>query len=221
MAAKNQPKFYVVWSGRRTGIYTTWEDTAEQVSGFSGARYKSFPSRGEAEAAFAGGPPSSLRANYAGGSSKPGTPPSLSLGKLQALGVDLDGVAVDAACNGSPGDMEYRGVRIGTGEELFRSGPHADGTNNVGEFLAIIHAAALLKKRGDLHTAIYSDSAVAQGWVRRKRCGSKLQRTGRNDTIFELIERGLQWLHENHITNPIRKWETGEWGEIPADYGRK
>lgn len=42
--------------------------------------------------------------------------------------------------------MEYRGVYVRTGQELFRIGPYPDGTNNVGEFLALVHALALLKK---------------------------------------------------------------------------
>ena len=221
MASNNKPKFYVVWHGRRPGIYTNWADASEQVTGFAGAKFKSYLTRAEAESAFASSAPVYPSAAAAGTSGARGKPAPLSLGRLQAIGVELDAVAVDAACNGSPGDMEYRGVRIGSGEELFSAGPYLDGTNNIGEYLALIDAARLLKERGELHTVIYSDSRIAQGWLRARHCGTKLAHTGRNDIIFDLIERGTRWLRENHISNPIRKWETDQWGEIPADYGRK
>jgi ribonuclease HI len=213
MSVKNKPKFYVVWEGRKPGIYTTWAETLEQVGGYPEAKYKSFSSRTDAETAF--------RGNYWSYAGRDTTTIKKSRDELKTMGVDLDGIAVDAACNGSPGDMEYRGVDLRTGTELFHGGPYADGTNNVGEFLAIVHALGLLQKRGQPDVPIYSDSLNAQSWVRRKQCRTKLQRTGRNERIFELIDRAIKWLHENSITNPILKWETEKWGEIPADYGRK
>lgn len=45
--AKN--KFYAVKSGKRPGIYLTWEACKNEVHGFPGAVYKSFPTRAEAE----------------------------------------------------------------------------------------------------------------------------------------------------------------------------
>jgi viroplasmin and RNaseH domain-containing protein len=34
-----KPKFYVVWKGRKTGVYSSWEACAAQVQGFTGAQY--------------------------------------------------------------------------------------------------------------------------------------------------------------------------------------
>ncbi|MCB0525416.1 MAG: ribonuclease H, partial [Saprospiraceae bacterium] len=132
-----------------------------------------------------------------------------------------ESVAVDAACSGNPGDMEYRGVWVADGRQLFHVGPLKDGTNNIGEFLALVHALAMLKTQNKPSLTIYSDSKIAQGWVKKGKCNTKLEKTGRNDEIFNLIDRAEKWLAVNKITNPIIKWETEDWGEIPADFGRK
>jgi ribonuclease HI len=84
-----------------------------------------------------------------------------------------------------------------------------------------VHALALLKQQGKPTVPIYSDSKIAQGWIKKGKCNTKLEATGRNQAIFDLIERAEKWLAANKITNPIIKWETDVWGEIPADFGRK
>ncbi len=212
MSKKSKPKFYVVWEGVQPGIYTTWEEASRMVSGYGGAKYKSFDTRAAAEEAYRG-----AYSNYAG---KPNAPkPAAS--DLAALGVRLDGMAVDAACAGVPGPMEYRGVWLNGGEQVFHAGPFEDGTNNVGEFLAIVHAAGILKRDGRTGVPIYSDSRNAIGWVKQRECRTKLEATGRNRRIFELIDRAVAWLRNNEIENPILKWETEHWGENPADFGRK
>ncbi len=206
-------KFYVVWKGRVPGIYDNWDDCKAQVDGFDGARYKSFPNRQDAERAFGENPwkhigrPSTAHAK--GATQRPRVPKLI-----------RDSIAVDAACSGNPGEMEYRGVYLGDNGEIFRIGPYDDGTNNIGEFLAIVHALALLKQKNS-HIPIYSDSMTAIKWVDKKKCNTKLQRTGRNDEIFDLIERAELWLNTNSWLNPILKWETQHWGENPADFGRK
>ncbi len=212
--SKPKPKFYVVWRGHKPGVYTTWGETSLQVSGYAGAEFKSFATRGEAEAAFQG-----AYATYAGQKSAKPAPRTSS--DWEEMGVILDSIAVDAACAGNPGVMEYRGVETSTGAELFHVGPLEEGTNNVGEFLALVHALAMLKKMGRPVMPIYSDSKIAQGWIRQGMCATKLEQTQRNRRIFELIDRGEEWLRENRITNPILKWDTDNWGEIPADFGRK
>ena len=40
-----------------------------------------------------------------------------------------ESIAVDAACSGNPGKMEYRGVYVADGRELFHIGPFEEGTN--------------------------------------------------------------------------------------------
>jgi ribonuclease HI len=116
--------------------------------------------------------------------------------------------------------MEYRGVDTQTGRELFRQGPFPDATNNVGEFLAIVHALAFLQQNKSI-LPIYTDSITALSWVRKKQAATKLAPTFRNAKVFDLIARAEKWLKENHWKNPVLKWETHIWGEIPADYGRK
>jgi ribonuclease HI len=206
-------KFYVVWEGHTRGIFDNWEAARRQIEGFPGAKYKSFASHSDAETAFRG----SYWA-YAGKDTKNKT---ASPAELEKAGIRLNSIAVDAACSGNPGDMEYRGVHIASGKELFRVGPLPEGTNNIGEFLAIVHALALLQKEGKPTMPIYSDSRNAQIWINAKICRTKLERTGRNEQIFLLIDRAEKWLAVNKVTNPILKWDTENWGEIPADFGRK
>ena len=133
--------------------------------------------------------------------------------------VEADASAVDAACSGNPGPMEYRGVDLRTGQELFHFGP-IQGTNNIGEFLAIVHALALQKKEGATRT-IYSDSRTAIIWVSKKHCKTTLPRTPENAYLYNVIARAEQWLRVNSYPNKLLKWETERWGEVPADFGRK
>lgn len=131
-----------------------------------------------------------------------------------------DAIAVDAACSGNPGPMEYRGVYLKTGKEIFHFGP-VHGTNNIGEFLALVHGLALLKQKGLHDMPIYSDSVNAQIWVSKKKCKTTLARTPETEKLYELIARAEAWLRNNTYRNRIIKWPTDEWGEIPADFGRK
>lgn len=128
--------------------------------------------------------------------------------------------AVDAACSGNPGPMEYRGVDLQTGQQVFHFGP-IKGTNNIGEFLAIVHALALLEQQGDADKVIYSDSVNAQLWVKTMICKTKLALTPETSKTLELVRRAETWLRTHAFRVPIKKWETKEWGEIPADFGRK
>ncbi len=206
MAGKN--KFYVVWQGISPGIYSSWEDCLSQVKGVQGAKYKSFETKEEAEIAFSEGAPS-----Y--------TPKTKIEQQTKSLPADIkSAIAVDASCMGNPGKMEYQGVWAADRGLIFRVGPFEDGTNNIGEFLAIVHALAWQEKNGVNYT-IYSDSRNAMMWVANKKCKTKLERTGRNDEIFNLIERAELWLNTHSFRTKIVKWETKIWGEIPADFGRK
>lgn len=132
----------------------------------------------------------------------------------------LDAIAVDAACSGNPGPMEYRGVLVRTGEQLFHVGPIEGGTNNIAEFLAIVHGMALQEKQGTC-LPLYSDSVNAQIWVRKGICKTQLAETESNAKVFELIRRAETWLRTHAFRVNVYKWETKQWGEIPADFGRK
>ena len=205
-------KYYVVWKGVSPGIYTSWTDCQLQTKGYEGAQYKSFETQEEAEQAFASSPYAYI------GNQKP----AASHQRSQALpeNFDLNCVAVDAACSGNPGPMEYRGVYLQTGQEIFHFGP-VYGTNNIGEFLAIVHALALMKQKGICMT-VYSDSRNALSWVKQKKCKTKLERTPKTEELFRLIERAETWLKTHTYSDiPLLKWETDVWGEVPADFGRK
>ena len=206
-------KYYVVWKGYAPGVYDSWEECQLQINGYKDAKYKSFPTEEAAVQAFRG--ETSEHLDIINGLAK-----ALREGAVPEKGYIEESLAVDAACSGNPGKMEYRGVYTRTGAEIFKVGPYEQGTNNIGEFLAIVHALALLKQRQS-SLPVYSDSANAIAWVRQKRCNTKLEQTALNKPLFDLIARAEKWLRNNSYTTRIYKWETKQWGEIPADFGRK
>ena len=233
-------KYYVVWNGPSPGVYSSWEACQEAVIGVSGAKYKSFKSQAEAEDAFemgeeaheseacssgstgkSGNPGNSGKSGNPGNSAPPAKPdrPAYNPANLPAE-VIREAIAVDAACSGNPGAMEYRGVYLANGREIFHFGP-IHGTNNIGEFLAIIHGLAILKQKGLDSMPIYSDSVNAQLWVRKHHCKTTLVRNDKTEKLHQMIERAEAWLRNNTYRNPIIKWQTDKWGEIPADFGRK
>lgn len=204
-------KYYVVWNGVTPGVYASWKECEAQIKGYVGALYKSFDSRDEAMQAAASSPYIYIgKQAVAHKAVSKGLPDS----------VNWEALAVDAACSGNPGPMEYRGVYLRTGQEVFHFGPMR-GTNNIGEFLAIVHGLALLKQKGLHSMPIYSDSRNALSWVKQKRCKTKLPREPQTEELFGYIERAEKWLRENAYANPLIKWETEQWGEVPADFGRK
>lgn len=209
-------KFYVVWVGRSPGIYDSWEECRLQTEGFEGARYKSFASQTEATLAFRGDYRQHL-----------GVVKQIASHHIDSVNFEADpdfvrnSIAVDAACSGNPGPMEYRGVDILTGAELFHVGPLAGGTNNIGEFLGLVHALAHFDKAQLPDVAIYTDSRTALAWLRNRKARTNLQPNATNARIFELLARAERWLATHTPRNPVLKWDTERWGEIPADFGRK
>jgi len=201
----SKKKFYVVWNGRKKGIYTSWNICKKQIDGFESAQYKSFSDLDAAAIAF-----SKNYEDYKGQKTKK---PTLSSAEKASYGSpNLESISVDAACSGNPGEMEYRGVLTHNKQEIFIKGPYKRGTNNIGEFLALVHGIALLKSKNKEDIPIYSDSKIAMSWVKKKPS---------NKDLLELIKRAESWLKNNSFKNPILKWETKAWGEIPADFGRK
>lgn len=222
--SKAKKKYYVVWHGVEPGIYNSWPKCQEQIKGFEGALYKSFDSEEDAEEAYHSSPYLYIKPRNSEAAEKKDklqNPPTNRTDTVLPLPLEVkaEALAVDAACSGNPGPMEYRGVYLKTGQEVFHYGP-VHGTNNIGEFLAIVHGLALLKQKGTAMT-IYSDSRNAMLWVKNKKCKTKLERTAKTEQLFQLIERAELWLKENTHNIPLLKWETEKWGEIPADFGRK
>jgi ribonuclease HI len=203
-------RFYVVWKGKRPGIYDSWDACKSQIEGSEGARYMAFDTREEAERAY--------RSSY---KDIQAARKKHSEKALKGLGEpNYRSISVDAASSGNPGIMEYRGVDTRTGRLLFKQGPFPEGTNNIGEFLAIVHGLAYLEKNNS-DRVIYSDSRTAIAWVRKKKCNTRLQESEKNKDLFDLVRRAENWLRTNAFRTPIVKWETRAWGEIPADFGRK
>lgn len=209
-----KPKFYVVWHGRKTGVFTSWEECKAQTNGFEGAIFKSFLSREAAETAF-----TSESSNYIGKRVNLGS--VLSEEELSLIGEPIeDAIAVDGAWNTNNGLVEYQGVYLKTYEVLFHVGPLEDGTNNIVEFLAIVHALALCKQ-WHWKVPIYSDSKVAIGWVKEKKSSTYHPKSEKNKKLFDMLARAEKWLETNNYENELLKWETKAWGENPADFGRK
>ncbi|MFW6275933.1 MAG: viroplasmin family protein [bacterium] len=209
--AKN--KYYVIWIGHKTGIVDNWDECLQRTKGYKGARYKGFKTLEEAQKAY--------ETNWseiipAGNNKTRQSPKKSNTSKTSPI---QDSLAVDAACSGNPGPMEYRGVHVGSNQEWFHA-KFTTGTNNVGEFLAIVHGLGELKRK-QLNIPIYTDSTIALGWIKKKKCITKLERTPQTEKLFQLIERAENWLNNNHYSQPVLKWETKDWGEIPADFGRK
>lgn len=203
----------MVWNGHNPGVYATWDECRRQVDGVPGARYKSFPTESAALDAFDNGAPTyAARAHSANPMRKANT------GLPDA--VTIPSVCVDAACDMTTGVMEYKGVDTESGTVLFAMGPYSGASNNIGEFLAVVHALSLLHKQG-LAIPIYTDSRTALSWVRKKHAKTTVERTRDNETVFALVARAELWLKNHNPPNSVVKWDTKRWGEIPADYGRK
>ena len=207
-------KYYVIWKGKETGVFSSWDKVKKLVQGVEGAKYKSFGSKAEANIAI-----KKKYSDYQGNKSKKTT---LSDADKARFGVPIkNSLTVDAACSGNPGKMEYRGVLHHNKQEVFKMGPFKNGTNNIGEFLALVHGISLLKKKGLHSLPIYSDSKIAMSWIKKKTCRTTITFDASNSDLLILIHRAEKWLKENSFSNPILKWETKAWGEIPADFGRK
>lgn len=207
-------KFYTVWKGHNTGVFESWDDCKAQIKDYQGAQYKSFLTFEAAKKAY-----KSNYKDYIG--KKKVFKSELSEEQLKKIGFpNYNSIAVDAASSGNPGKMEYRGVDTKTKKQLFIQGPFEEGTNNIGEFLAIVHGLAYLKQRNS-NKIIYTDSRTAISWVKKKNCNTKLERREKNKSLFELVDRAINWLKSNDYDTTVVKWETKAWGEIPADFGRK
>lgn len=245
--APKKSKWYVVWFGHAPGIYPSWDKCRPQVEGFPGAKFRAYDTLAEAREAFERGPIRGGHAKSAESEDTPAKPqadvqapaptsasstsakqtPTKTATKQAAKktttakkGGIVPSISVDAACNMVTRVMEYRGVDTATGKELFRMGPYTGATNNMGEFLAVVHAMGMLVKQGK-NLPIYTDSKTALAWVRNGVAKTTVAPTKENKPVFELIKRAEAWLEANTKQFTVLKWETDKWGEIPADFGRK
>ena len=198
---KKASKYYVVWQGRKPGIYSTWDDCFFQVREESNAKYKSFSSYDQAQTAY-----KSSYHNYIG---KPST-------KIKIK----HGIAVDGACDHVSGRAEYQAIDLESNKKILHGGPYKKGTNNLVEFLALVHTLIYCHKY-HISSPIYSDSLTAISWVRDNKVRSSCPRCKENIILFQHVDQALEWLKKILYTNKILKWKTSLWGENPADFGRK
>ncbi|AXI09927.1 ribonuclease H [Oceanobacillus zhaokaii] len=216
-------KYYVVWVGKKPGIYSNWADCQAQTNHFDQAKFKSFESRDLAEKAYREGWQYHWGKGNTQKAAKGQSNRKTSSGRPSSFvsnEIDYNSISVDVGTRGNPGPVEYKGVDTRTGEVIFSNGPISKGTNNLGEFLAIVHALAYLNKLGSNKT-VYTDSRNAMKWVKEKAVSTTLKRDASTAEIWELIDRALHWLHNHTYDNKVLKWDTKNWGEIKADYGRK
>lgn len=209
-------KFYVVFAGYQPGIYDTWEECKAQVDGFSGACYRAFDTCEDATAAFRKANDIEALQFYTFLSR-----PKPVINYAAFPEIRLDAIAVDGACDKNPGgNVEYQGVSVGSGQRLFHVGPMPGGSNNIGEYLGLVHALAYLAQKGDTSTPVYSDSRTALSWLRQRRCKTTVQLPPESK-LAQLVARADRWAATHSWLNPVLKWDTEKWGEIPADFGRK
>lgn len=209
-------KFYVVWNGHHTGVFDSWAECKLQVEGYPNARYKGFPTQEDAIAAYRGDPAEQAQlitaiARHA----------EEHVNYEAFPDIVADSIAVDGACAGNPGMMEYRGVDVMTGAELFHVGPLPGGTNNIAEYLALVHAIAWLQQRGLDRVTIYTDSVTGLAWLRHRGARTTITPNAGNAQVMAVLARADAWIRSHTYSNPVIKWRTDEWGEIPADFGRK
>src|SRR5699024_9777569 len=204
-------------------IYTNWADCQAQTKNFAQAKFKSYGSREQAEKAFREGAQHHWGKGSVKNDKKEQTSRKTNPNKSDTTTsneIDYNSISVDVGTRGNPGPVEYQGVDTQTGKVIFSHGPISKGTNNLGEFLAIVHALAYLNKIGS-NKAVYTDSRNAMKWVREKAVSTTLKRDATTREIWDLIDRALHWLHQHTYENKVLKWDTKKWGEIKADYGRK
>lgn len=211
-------KYYVVWVGRQTGVFTTWAECQKQINKYAEAKYKSYESKQEAEQAYQDG----WKKHWGkqGAATKEVKKRQNVFDEDTTKDIDMDSISVDVGCSGNPGIVEYKGVDTKTGEILFYHGPVQKGTNNLGEFIAIVHGLAYLQQQQSKKT-VYSDSRTALSWLKKKEVRSNLPRDHTTKEIWDLTDRAIKWLQSNTYENKVLKWHTEAWGEIKADFGRK
>jgi len=209
-------KFYVVWHGREPGIYTDWESCRKQVDKFNGARYKSFPTREEAEAAFNGTKSTASKtAGRAPARRRPAarTVKTYSAAEIEAMEVPVK-IFTDGGCEPNPG-------KAGSGVALYRDGeleelwyglytPH--GTNNTAELGALYRGLKLAEgeRAAGRSVALFCDSKYAvqcivlwaEGWEKKgwKKSGGEIKNLELIQAIYALyntIADGVQLLHVN------------------------
>jgi ribonuclease HI len=199
-------KFYVVWAGRQTGVFTDWDTARQQVDKFAAARYKSFPTRAEAEQAFRAGSPRSSGSRVFAKKAAISAPAATDHETF-----DLQ-IYCDGACEPNPGNA-------GSGIAVYRDGvpvqlwyglynPH--GTNNTAELNALYHALLMAEQAilagetpqvlSDSMYAINCITTWAAGWEKKgwRKAGGEIKNLEIIQTTYALYNRikpDMQLIH--------------------------
>lgn len=196
--AKNKNKYYVVWRGRETGIFDSWEACRASIDGFQGAQYKGYPTWEEAHEGHING--------YWN---------ETIIRKIDAADTEVikRSFITDVQCD-AEGTMTYSILDNETLTYIYQSPKYLDANNNVGQFIAIVHALAHLARTSDTRP-IYTTSDTAIAWTKKRECNTRLCRTLNNTNLFDLLIRANSWIANNSFANQILKWNTASWGNPP------
>ena len=211
-------KYYVVWHGREPGIFTDWSGCKAQVDGFAGARYKSFKTKAEAEAAFQGGKNGSPSKNSSGSTqtkkrSNGQSVKTYTAKEVEALSIETK-IYTDGGCEPNPGNAGsglalYRNNQI---EELWYGLYNPHGTNNTAELNALHQALIMAQKELDLgrSVAIFCDSKYSiqcvtqwavnwqkKGWKKASGEIKNLELIKQMFALHQKLKDRLQVLHVN------------------------
>lgn len=223
--------YYGVWQGRNIGIYSNWDECKAQVDGYKGAKYKKLKAINEQEAKiefFA--EMKNVQSNENNKTTTISNIPNISLSsettKVKSWPKDYpekDYLTVDGAAEGQK-NCEYQAVFLKSKKVAFKSKLYQGGTNNIAEFLGLVEAIKYIKEN-NIEPVVYTDSVTAMAWIRNGVANTTARETGKiTDELEKLLQQAEGFLKSNNILVSkveIRKWNTKDWGEIPADYGRK
>ncbi|NKF50755.1 ribonuclease HI [Shewanella sp. WXL01] len=205
-------KFYVVWQGRKPGIYDNWNEAKAQVDKFAGAKYKSFPSFAEAKAAFGQAADKSI--GQASKTVKPSAAkPKAGVSEHQVVLGQYDVVLyTDGGCDPNPG-------QAGSGVAEYQSGVltnlwyglyNPNGTNNTAELNALTQALQMAQQASaqGKSVKIFSDSQYsincisnwaygwkAKGWTRKGGEIANLELIQQAHELYESLKDAIELEH--------------------------
>lgn len=227
MIKKKHAKWYSVWKGRTIGVFDNWTDCKKSTERYQGAKYESFKTYDDARASFL-----EHTTKYKSKILEKSIIDKEERWRTCEKSPQFPFYCTDAACtNPHCGIVEYRCFYVfskdSTPKNIYSFGPFQDGSNNIGEYLALVKALMWLETTEPNGTdPVYSDSKIAIIWI------SDIKNPGSNShipKIGEALKGELlmcdDWVKKStsysQIARRVRHWNTSDWGEIPADYGRK
>lgn len=134
-------------------------------------------------------------------------------------GLVVDASVVKINSKNSAGLAEIRGVDISSGKIVFNKSISWRTTNNIAEYLAIYVGFLYVDSLGK-DMVIYSDSTNAISWIRNGKCKTGFHSTDPKQQQ-NIIKAESRTTSDWKNVKSVRFWNNKEWGENPADFGRK